>query len=195
MTSVASVLVCSIVVTFLACGKPPKLCDPDALLQKPQLCVDRDTLGFAQEFNSGTFIGATGFEALSIRNGGIEDLKISAATTSGDSQFTYRASWDDNFDDATIPETTVTGNKSVFIEVRFSPNAAKQFKGSLALTSNAENAPMKTFEVSGCGIPSDGGTSPCYCLAAGKECTVATANQCCSGTCDLGMNGAASTCH
>ena len=154
--------VVGIVVVFAACGKAPGVCDPDALLQKPQLCSDRDSLGFAQEFNSGTYIGTKPTEVLKIRNGGIEDLKIDAVATAGDSAFKYSASWDDNLTDNTIPATSVKGNTSVFIQVEFAPTQAKQYTGSITVTSNAENAAQKVFQVSGCGVPTDGGATPCY---------------------------------
>lgn len=151
-----------LVVGAWACGAPPKACDPDALLDKAQLCSDRDSLGFAQEFGSGTFIGQAPIESLAIRNGGIADLSLMTITTTGDSEFKYTASWDDMPTDTTIPSTSVKGNKSVVIQVAFSPKAAKAYSGSITISSNAQNFPSKTFNVSGCGVPTDGGTSPCY---------------------------------
>jgi len=134
-------------------------CDPDSLLQKPQLCADRNSLGFAQEFNSGTYIGTKPVENLAIRNGGIEDLRIDAVATSGDSAFKYTYSWE--ADGGTLP-TNVKGTTTAFIQVEFAPTQAKRYTGSITITSNAENAPQKIFEVSGCGVPADGGASPCY---------------------------------
>jgi hypothetical protein len=174
---------------FSACGKAPVACDGDSLLSKAQLCPDRNSLGFAQEFRSGTFIGVTAFESLALRNGGVATLNLSEITVTGDSAFSYAASWDDNPNDGTIPATSVIGAQSAFIEVRFKPTAAKQYTASLTITSNAENSPAKTFAISGCGVPADGGTSPCYCKPAAEGCTVALASQCCSGTC-----GADGTC-
>ncbi len=188
-TIVAAVSITLIFVSFAACGKAPKVCDPDSLLSKAQLCTDRDSLGFGQEFGSGTFIGTDVPESLSIRNGGIAPLNISAVTTSGDSQFRYIASWDDNSTDGMIPATTVPGNKTVFIQVFFKPTQAKAYTGSLVITSDAENAPTKTLAVTGCGVPTDGGTSPCYCKPAGRSCSVSESSFCCSGTCTVGSDG------
>jgi len=151
-----------IVVGFVGCGNPPAPCAGDSLLQRPQLCPDRDSLGFAQEFGSGTFIGTKPVENLAIRNGGIEDLTLSAVATTGDPAFKFSASWDDTPGDNDIPGISVKGNTTVFIQVEFAPTQAKQYTASVTVTSNAENSPQKVFQVSGCGVPADGGASPCY---------------------------------
>lgn len=140
---------------FAACGKPPVPCEPDSLTQNPQVCPDRDSLGFRREFGSGTLIGQKPQESLIIRNGGIADLNVTAVNLSGDSAFSLTT------EPATLP-AAVKGNKFFYIRVIFAPTEAKLYTGSITMASNAENTPSKTFEVSGCGIPSDGGTSPCY---------------------------------
>ena len=145
-----------------ACGPAPKACAADTLLDKAQLCSDKDSIGFAQEFGSGTFIGQAPIESLAIKNGGLEDLTISSVTTTGDAEFKYTASWDDNTTDNVIPPTTVKGNKSVVIQVSFAPKTNKQYSGSVTINTNAQNSASKTFTISGCGVPTDGGTSPCY---------------------------------
>ena len=172
-----------ILMCFTACGKPPAPCEADTLLTKAQICTDRDSLGFAQEFRSGTFIGATAFENLAIRNGGVETLKLSDISVTGDSAFTYIASWDDNVADGKIPPTDIVGAKTAFIEVRFKPTQAKAYTASLVIASSAQNVPTKTLAISGCGVPTDGGTSPCYCKPAADACTVAGQSSCCSGVC------------
>lgn len=174
---------CIILVGFSDCGKPPVACDGDSLLSKAQLCPDRSALLFAQEFRSGTFIGVTAFENLSLRNGGVETLKVTEVTVTGDSAFTYVASWDDTPNDGMIPQTEIIGAKTAFIEVRFKPTQPKAYTATLTVTSNAENSPTRSFEISGCGVPTDGGTSPCYCKPAADGCTIAGASQCCSGVC------------
>lgn len=143
-----------IVSIFSACGKKPEVCDPDALLDKPQVCPDRASLGFAQEFNSGTFIGQKPQETLTIRNGGLADLEVTKVTFSGDSAFAMKV-------EPPVP-ASVVGNKYLFINVIFAPTQAKAYSGTITVESNAENNPTQTFAVSGCGVPADGGTSPCY---------------------------------
>lgn len=140
---------------FASCGKPAVACDPDTLTERPQVCPDRDSLGFAQEFNSGTFIGAKPQESLIIRNGGLADLTVTAVNFSGDSAFTMTT------EPAMLP-AAVKGNKSFYIRVIFAPTEAKLYTGTVTMASNAENSPNKVFQISGCGVPNDGGTSPCY---------------------------------
>lgn len=148
--------VCALSLTgFLACGKPPVACDPDTLMTKPQLCPDRESLGFAQEFGSGTFIGTSVPETLGIKNGGVQDLAISSVTFTGDSAFTMST------EPAMIP-ATIKGGKNFFVRILFAPTAAKIYTGKLKIESNAENTPTREFAVSGCGVPADGGVSPCY---------------------------------
>jgi len=165
----AAALGLCILVGFGACGKPPAICDPDNLTKNPQLCPDRDSLGFAQEFHSGTFIGTKAYETLSMRNGGTDDLVLTNVTISGDSNFKYTASWTDSSGapitvtgSGTLAGTSIKGNQTGFVQVEFSPAAAKQYTGTLTVVSNAENSPNKIFAVSGCGVPTDGGSSPCY---------------------------------
>ncbi|MBL8910713.1 MAG: hypothetical protein JNM17_08435 [Archangium sp.] len=140
---------------FAACGKPAVPCEPDALTQNPQVCPDRDSLGFRREFGSGTLIGQKPQESLIIRNGGLTDLNVTSVNISGDPAFTMTT------EPATLP-TAVKGNKYFYIRVIFDPREARLYTGSITMASNAENSPSKTFEISGCGIPADGGTSPCY---------------------------------
>ncbi|MFT3709943.1 MAG: hypothetical protein QM817_20115 [Archangium sp.] len=145
---------------FAACGKPPVPCDPDTLTEKPQVCPDRDSLGFAQEFGSGTFIGQKPQDSLIIRNGGIADLNVTTVNYTGDSEFQVTTEPD------TLP-TAVKGNKYFYIRVIFAPTESKRYSGTITMSSNAENAPMKTFGLSGCGVPTDGGVSACYRVDGG----------------------------
>ncbi|MDP2273553.1 MAG: hypothetical protein Q8N23_35110 [Archangium sp.] len=138
-----------------ACGKAPVACDGESLTNAAQACPDRASLGFAQEFNSGTFIGTSVPEAIRIQNGGIADLNITSATFSGDTAFTLST------EPSTLP-ATIKGNKNFFIRVLFAPTEAKLYTGKITVQSNAELAPSLEFDVSGCGVPTDGGTSPCY---------------------------------
>jgi hypothetical protein len=160
----------AILSVFPACGKAPEACDggicatpcnsDNPLNDKAYLCSDRASLGFAQEFNSGTFIGQRPQETLSIRNMGLESLVVESATLSGDSAFTLTT------EPATLP-ATVPGKQYFLARVVFAPTQAKQYVAKLTVVSNAENAPSQEFEISGCGVPTDGGASPCYRADAG----------------------------
>lgn len=145
----------AILSVFPACGKPPVACDGDSLTQAAQACADRSSLGFAREFGSGTFIGQRPQETLSIKNGGIGDLTISSANFSGDSAFTLTT------EPANVP-ATIQGNKYFYMRVVFAPTEAKLYTGKITVQSNAEKSPSLEFQVTGCGVPTDGGSTPCY---------------------------------
>lgn len=151
----ASLTSFSILSGFAACGKAPMVCDADNLTEAAQLCSDRDSLGFAREFGSGTFIGAAPQDSLLIRNGGLADLSISSATLTGDSAFTLTT------EPASLP-ATVKGNKYFYMRVVFAPTQAKLYTAKISVQSNAANFPSKDFELTGCGVPTNGGTSPCF---------------------------------
>jgi hypothetical protein len=140
---------------FSSCGKEPVACDPDALMQNAQLCPDRESLGFAQEFNSGTFIGQKPQDTIAIRNGGIADLQISSATISGDPAFSLAT-------EPSMLPASIRGNRYFYMRVVFAPTEARAYSAKITVQSNAENTPSREFQVSGCGVPTDGGTSPCY---------------------------------
>lgn len=146
----------AILSAFSSCGKAPVPCDGDSLMPEPHACPDRASLGFAQEFGSGTFIGTSVQESLSIRNGGVADLQISEITFSGDSAFQMAV-------EPQVP-STIKGNKYQFIRITFAPTQARAYSGTVTVKSNAVNVTggTQTFAVSGCGVPADGGTSPCY---------------------------------
>lgn len=166
----AAALSLGILCGFGACGKAPAICDPGNLTKNPQLCADRDSLGFAQEFHTGTYLGTTGYETLSMRNGGTGDLVLTDVTISGDRNFKYTASWLSAegapltvTGSGTLAGTTIKGNQKEFIQVEFHPDAGQQYTGTLTVVSNAENSPSKTFAVSGCGVPTSGELPACYC--------------------------------
>lgn len=140
---------------FLSCGKPPVACEGDSLTQAAQACADRQGLGFSREFGSGTFIGQKPQDTLSIKNGGIADLTITSANYSGDSAFTLTT------EPPTVP-ATIKGNKYFYMRVVFAPTEAKLYTGKITVQSNGQVSPSLEFAISGCGIPLDGGTSPCY---------------------------------
>jgi hypothetical protein len=129
--------------------------DADALTTSAQVCTDRTRLGFAREFGSGTFIGTKPQDTLSIRNGGTNDLTIDSVTLTGDSAFTLTT------EPATVP-ATIKGNKYFYMRVVFAPTQAKLYTGKITVTSNGANYPTREFDLSGCGVPTDGGVSSCY---------------------------------
>lgn len=145
----------AILSVFPSCGKEPVACMGDDLTTAAQACADRASLGFAQEFGSGTRIGTQPQDTLSIKNGGIADLTITAATYSGDPAFTLTT------EPATLP-ATVKGNQYFFMRVVFAPTEARAYSGKITLQSNGEKSPSIEFPITGCGVPTDGGTSPCY---------------------------------
>ncbi len=147
---------------FSACGNPAVLpdggsaiCTGDYLDKPAQACADRLSLGFSREFGSGTFIGQRPQDTLSIKNGGIEDLKITSANLSGDSAFTLTT------EPASLP-ADIKGNKYFYMRVVFAPTEARLYTGKIVVQSNGALSPSREFELTGCGVPADGGTSPCY---------------------------------
>lgn len=121
--------------------------------QRPQLKVDRDSIGFGLEFGSCTRLGTAPPDHFKLENGGLEDLIITSAVFSGDGVFTVEGP----------PKTTLKGNEITFIQVIFTPLAEKTYKGTILVVSNAEptdgGGPMKTLTVSGrgCVVSADGG--------------------------------------
>ena len=80
MTCLARIFSLGIIVASLGCGK-------ESLPSKPQLIVDRESLGFGQEFGSGVYIGTMKTDSIQIQNGGLEDLKIDSAAYTGSQAF------------------------------------------------------------------------------------------------------------
>lgn len=156
--------VLGILTSFTGCQTGESVCgflpdggkgDADALTSAAQACADRGSLGFAREFGSGTFIGQKPQDTLSIKNGGIADLTITSANYSGDPAFKVTT------EPATLP-ATIKGNKYFYMRVVFEPTEAKLYTGKIVVQSNGEQNPSREFEITGCGVPTDGGASPCY---------------------------------
>lgn len=177
-------------------GGTPKACDPGVLMDKAHLCPDRLSFGFDQEYNSATYIGQgpRARQSLNVRNGGLEDLIIEGITFTHDPSFAVcDLNTDANkckrsngslvefvvemaFPDGGLePPGTVPGNKSLAVQVEFTPKLAKQYNWTLTVKSNAENRPPADagcgddwcFLFSGCGVWPDGGSS-CYPRDAGQ---------------------------
>lgn len=135
--------------SFSSCGKAPVACEKDYLAPEAQACPDRESL-----VNGATYIGQKPQETLALRNGGLKDLTVTSATLSGDSAFTLST------EPATFP-ATIKGNKNFYLRVVFAPTQAKLYQGKITVESNAQNGSSREFLVTGCGVPADGGTSPC----------------------------------
>jgi hypothetical protein len=137
-------LIVSIIVGLFACGK-----GADEVPLTPQLVTAQNSLGFGQEFGSGTYVGTSAQNSLVIQNKGQKDLVISDVQISGDSAFDFEG-----------PDvSTVKSGQSALVTVFFTPPAAGQYQGTLTITSNADNQPTKDIALSGLGIdPPDGGT-------------------------------------
>ena len=56
----------------------------------------------------------------------------------------------------------ITGNKYFYMRVVFAPTEARLYTGKIVVLSSGGRSPSLEFELSGCGVPADGGTSPCY---------------------------------
>ncbi len=119
--------------------------------------MDRESLGFGQEFGSGVFIGTMKTDSIEIQNGGLDDLKIETATYSverdpdggiGEDAFTIEGP----------PKTTLKGKERTFIRIVFTPKGEKIYRGSVLIVSNAEDNPatksaaMKKIVISGRGF-------------------------------------------
>ncbi len=109
---------------------------------KPQLKLDRSSIGFGQEFGSGTFVGTSPQQSIQITNGGQQDLVISGVTLTGDPAFTKNGP----------SSTTLKSNEQTFIQLIFTPPAAGPYTAKLTIASNADNAPSQDVPVTGKGI-------------------------------------------
>lgn len=186
----SSLIGCLASLSLFGCPSASGPCDPEVLGEKAQLCPDRLSLGFAQEFNSGTFIGTSVPNSLAVRNGGLEDLTIEEVTLSATDcpttvvkpgeamrscpRFSLAAGalLPDGGTDSSLPIVIPTyGN--YFVTVFFAPTEAKVYSGVLTVKSNSSNTPPDggcagewCFAVSGCGVRPDGGGTE-HCLRGG----------------------------
>jgi hypothetical protein len=167
---------------FSSCEQVPLLpdggeniCAKNNLQTTATLCPDRTSLGFATEFFSGTIIGTRPLDTIAIRNGGLTNLEVTAIDKAGEfgnAGFKYSLAYDlpdggmagdlpDGGTTAVLP-ASIRGNKHMYLQVIFAPTQPRAYSGSLTVTSNAANAPVQVFTLTGCGVPADGGSTPCY---------------------------------
>jgi hypothetical protein len=119
-----------------------------SLPQKPQLKLDRASLGFGQEFGSGTFVGTEPTESLQITNGGQDPLTISMATMTGPDVAAFTQ----------MGPTTMTlkSNEQTFVTLVFKPTAIQVYSAKLTIVSNADPAVSKTNCGPNCDVPITG---------------------------------------
>jgi hypothetical protein len=187
--AIGSLASAAIIIGFSACGKPPSLCDVGYYLDTPQLCASNASLGFGLEFRTGTIIGTSQPNTLDLRNGGLADLVVESVTRTGDSAFTSSLSYDlpDGGSTSTLP-TALQAGKHLYVQVLFAPTQARAYSGLITVRSNSGPEAIRNlldaaaangftavlaanqgqpdggfaFLLSGCGVPADGGASPCY---------------------------------
>ena len=140
------VLLTVIFVGLLACGKAE-----EEHPQAPTIVLDRDSLGFGQEFGSGVYIGTSKQESLMVQNKGLQTLVISHVDFGGPgaSAFTME-----------LPQKLeVEPLGHLFIRFFFTPLEETIYTATATIVSNAENEPQKSVTISGRGVRkvTDGG--------------------------------------
>jgi hypothetical protein len=130
---------------LVACGDPQEV-----LPSKPVLYVDRLKLEFNTEFDRGTYVGQTTFNALYIENRGLQPLELSKVEKSGR---------DASFFTLELPEPlksgqtlTLPSRATTAVQVAFRPNDDRAFAAELTLTSNDPDRPSFKVELAGLGI-------------------------------------------
>jgi len=130
-----------ILLAMAACGGEDEI----PLEKGPFLLNDRNELLFDTEFGSGTYVGASTFNALLLENRGDAPLEITKIEQSGSSTF-----------EVTLPPALEEGmtlklesRKTALIQVKFTPPQVRTYEGKLTITSNAANAPAKEIKLFG----------------------------------------------
>jgi hypothetical protein len=133
-----------ILLALAACGGG----DDIELEKGPFLLNDRNELLFDTEFGSGTYVGASTFNALLLENRGDKPLEITKVDQSGSSAFKVN-----------LPAELAEGmtlklesRKTALIQVQFTPTQVRDYEGKLTITSNAGNAPAKDIRLFGKGV-------------------------------------------
>ncbi|MFY2556502.1 hypothetical protein ACN469_02565 [Corallococcus terminator] len=129
--------------SLAACGE-----SAEELPKAPQLITDRDEMSFDREFNSGTFVGASGFNSVQVTNQGEDTLNVTDIVLNAPSVFTMKVS-NDYTAGTPLP---VTSKKRFFIEVTFKPREAQAYQGTITIKSNAANLPEKVIALNGLGV-------------------------------------------
>lgn len=132
--------------SFAACGE-----SAEPLSKAPQLISDRDEMSFDREFNSGTFVGTSGFNSVMVTNMGEDTLEVTDIALNAPSVFTMKVSQEGAEHPANQP-MQVLSKKRFFVEVTFRPREAQAYQGTLTIKSNAANLPEKVIALNGLGI-------------------------------------------
>lgn len=114
-----------LMLALVACGSEDEL--PNA----PQLVTDVVELRFGQDVGELTYVGARTYNTLSVKNGGLEALTLTAVNKSGDGAFTFSLPAED------VLPLTLGARQQTFVEVVFAPTQVGTFTGTLTLVSNA----------------------------------------------------------
>lgn len=128
-------------------------CDSDSpLKEKPYFCSDRASLGFNREFQSGTFIGASTRNSLTIENRGLATLTLGTPVLSGPDAAAF------TFQGPTKP--MLKGKERTAFEFLFTPTQARIYNATFTIPHNGENAVNGGAEISlsGRGVSPDGGS-------------------------------------
>lgn len=121
----------------------------DVKLEKgPFLFLDRDSLGFSQEFGSGTYIGTAPLNALYVSNRGDQPLELTSIVNGMPAEFTLQMP-DELANGQTL---TLQSREVATFQVQFKPTKEQVYSGTFTIHSNALNAPQKDISVSGKGV-------------------------------------------
>jgi hypothetical protein len=123
------------------------------LPEKPFILTDVASIGFMTQFMSGTFVGTSILDSMSITNKGLTDLSITDVTQSGDSAFAFKLK--DQMDGqpaSSVLPIKVIGKQSTFIQFTFTPTEVKRYTGKITIKSNADNLPSLDVPLFGCGV-------------------------------------------
>ena len=131
-------LVAVIMLGLAACENQPP--PPDA----PQIRLDKASLGFGQEFGTGTYLGTQTPDALIVMNEGLQDLVISSVSKSGDTTGSFTID--------SVTTTPIPYNDEGFIRVIFRARDAGVVTATMTINSNAANSPSLDVPLSGRGV-------------------------------------------
>ena len=142
-------------VVMLGGCERPKTCSKGVYSDGPILCYDRLSLGFGQEFESGTWLGTENTDTLLLWNGGLKRL-VSTIQLADSGGGVFRA----ETVDAVLPEGNTTEfvadpGEFKLVKVTFKPNTADEHVGSIKIGE-------LTFTLSGCGVNPETLASTCW---------------------------------
>ncbi len=120
------------------------------------LVLERDLIADGGVDFGGVYIGTAPVETVQLRNTGVETMQLTSVSKSGDGAFTIRGT----NTDGTFP-TEIKGRDIAYVQITFTPTAAKSYAASLTVKTSAVNTPERVISVVGKGVtpppPVDGG--------------------------------------